>query len=79
MSVPLQVSFNFEVVSSVPHTAKQETETYDPAKWEWVEAVVWTERMLAALVNGVKDGGVLIPAEHWRRGHCWHICRFGTW
>jgi RNA-directed DNA polymerase len=56
MSVPLQVSFNFEVVSSVPHTAKQETETYNPAKWEWVEAVVWTERMLAALVNGVKGG-----------------------
>ena len=56
MSVPVQMRFNFEAVSSVPHKAKQETETYDPAKWDWVEAVVWTERMLAALANGVKAG-----------------------
>jgi RNA-directed DNA polymerase len=50
------MEFNFEPVSSVPYKAKQETETYDPAKWDWVEAQVWTERMLAALVNGVKGG-----------------------
>lgn len=56
MSVPVQASFNFEAVSSVPYKAKQEAETYDPAKWDWVEAVVWTERMLAALFNGVKGG-----------------------
>lgn len=41
-----------EAVSSVPEVAKQETE----AQWSWVEASVWTERMLAALDNGVKGG-----------------------
>jgi len=34
--------------------AKQETEA--TAKWSWVEASIWTERMLAALENGVKGG-----------------------
>jgi RNA-directed DNA polymerase len=38
-------------VSSVPATAKQGTET-----GSWVEASIWTERMLAALENGVKGG-----------------------
>jgi RNA-directed DNA polymerase len=33
-------------------SAKQETEALPG--WEWVEADVWTARMLAALVNGVK-------------------------
>jgi len=56
MAVPVQMEFNFVPVSLVPYRAKQETETYDPAKWDWVEAGVWTERMLAALVNGVKGG-----------------------
>jgi len=50
------MEFKFESVSLVPKEAKQETEAYDPAKWEWVEASVWTERMLAALGNGVKGG-----------------------
>ena len=27
-----------------------------PDNWSWVETTVWTERMLAALVNGVKGG-----------------------
>jgi hypothetical protein len=49
------MEFNFESVSLVPYKAKQETETYDSDKWDWVEARVWTERMLAALVNGVKQ------------------------
>jgi len=42
-------------VSAVPGTAKQGTETrvWD---WSWVEASIWTERMLAALENGVKGG-----------------------
>ena len=31
-------------------------EARDPRQWEWVEAAVWTERMLAALGNGVKGG-----------------------
>jgi RNA-directed DNA polymerase len=38
-------------VSPVPATAKQGTETRSG-----VEASVWTERMLAALANGVKGG-----------------------
>jgi len=54
--MPVQMEFKFESVSLVPKEAKQETEAYDPAKWEWVEASVWTERMLAALGNGVKGG-----------------------
>jgi len=36
----------------VPQKAKQ-TES-DPAQWAWVDSAVWTERMLAALGNGVK-------------------------
>jgi len=40
-------------VSPVPRRggAKQDTET-----GSWVEASIWTERMLAALENGVKGG-----------------------
>ena len=38
-------------VSPVPATARQGTET-----GSWVEASIWTERMLAALENGVKGG-----------------------
>jgi RNA-directed DNA polymerase len=41
-----------QAVSSVLETTKQETET----NWCWVEASVWTERMLIALDNGVKGG-----------------------
>ena len=36
--------------------AKQRSETHSKNSWEWVEATVWTERMLAALGNGVKGG-----------------------
>lgn len=35
---------------------RRETETQAPQQWRWVEAAVWTVRMLAALVNGVKGG-----------------------
>jgi retron-type reverse transcriptase len=42
--------------ASVPDRAKQACETRDPREWAWVEPSVWTERMLAALVNGVKGG-----------------------
>ncbi len=45
-----------QVPSPVPEMAKPEGETQDPRKWTWVEASVWTERMLAALGNGVKGG-----------------------
>jgi len=33
--------------------AKQEAEPR-PRDWSWVETTIWTERMLAALDNGVK-------------------------
>lgn len=35
--------------------AKQPGETL-PVKWDWVEHSIWTERMLEALVKGVKGG-----------------------
>jgi len=54
MSTPMQLEFNF--ASLVPETAKQEAEACSPGRWDWVEASVWTERMLAALGNGVKGG-----------------------
>jgi RNA-directed DNA polymerase len=52
----MQIEFRFEFASSVPKTAKQEAEACGPFRWGWVEASVWTERMLAALGNGVKGG-----------------------
>jgi len=42
-------------VSAVSERAKQGTEARDP-RWWWVEASIWTERMVSALVNGVKGG-----------------------
>jgi RNA-directed DNA polymerase len=39
--------------SAVPETAKQETEALR-RDWRWVEASIWTARMVSALVNGVK-------------------------
>ena len=48
--------------ASVPETAKQARKTRDPREWTWVEPSVWTERMLAALVNGVK-GGKRMPSS----------------
>lgn len=38
--------------ATVPLRAKQAES--DPAQWAWVDREVWTERMLAALGNGVK-------------------------
>ena len=55
MSIPMQLELDFKLASSVPQVAKQGAETR-PSGWEWVEASVWTERMLAALGNGVKGG-----------------------
>jgi len=43
------------IVSAVPPRARQGTETGD-RKWWWVEASIWTERMVSALENGVKGG-----------------------
>ena len=42
--------------ASVPERAKQACKTRDPREWDWVEPLVWNERMLAALGNGVKGG-----------------------
>ena len=42
-------------VSAVPETAKQGPETRH-RDWWWMEASIWTERMVSALVNGVKGG-----------------------
>lgn len=39
----------------VPATAKQGPDTGVP-QWAWVEASIWSERMLAALGNGVQGG-----------------------
>src|SRR5712692_8605253 len=38
---------------AVLETTKQGPETRD-SKWAWVKASIWTDRMLAALGNGVK-------------------------
>lgn len=45
-----------QVESTVSEETRQETEAQENPKWLWVEAGVWTERMLSALVNGVKGG-----------------------
>ena len=63
MSKQMQMEFKFELASSVPETAKQEKEACGPSSWKWVEASVWTERMLAALGNGVKGGKNAFFAE----------------
>ena len=56
MSIPMQMECKGKFASSVPETAKQGAEACGPSGWEWVEASVWTERMLAALGKGVKGG-----------------------
>ena len=42
-----------ERASGVPERATQGAEARD---WSWVEASVWTDRMVSALVNGLKGG-----------------------
>ncbi len=42
--------------SRVRATARPEANPDDPRAWTWVEASVWTDRMLAALGNGVQGG-----------------------
>src|SRR5258708_27847072 len=43
--------------SAVPARA---TRGAEPRDWSWVEASVWTERMVSALENGVKGGRCLL-------------------
>ena len=45
-----------KIASPVREIAKQEDSTRLQGNWSWVEASVWTDRMLAALENGVKGG-----------------------
>ena len=45
-----------ETASAVPVRATQGAEAGSGRDWSWVEATVWTERMVSALVNGVKGG-----------------------
>ena len=47
--------------AAVPARAKQVAET-GGREWSWVEASVWTERMLAALGNGVQGHAVVFFA-----------------
>lgn len=42
--------------SIVRATARPEADPDDPRTWTWVAASVWTDRMLAALGNGVRGG-----------------------
>jgi len=42
--------------SRVRATARPDSDPDDPRTWSWVEATVWTDRMLAALGNGVRGG-----------------------
>jgi RNA-directed DNA polymerase len=42
--------------SIVRETARPESDPVDPRQWTWVEATVWTDRMLTALGNGVRGG-----------------------
>ena len=37
-------------------TARPESDLDDPRTWTWVDSSVWTDRMLAALGNGVRGG-----------------------
>ncbi len=45
--------------SLVREIAKRESESQLPTKRDWVESAIWTERMLAALGNGVKVNTLL--------------------
>jgi RNA-directed DNA polymerase len=44
-----------DAVPAVSQAAKQGTEVHH-RDWWWMEASIWTERMVSALVNGVKGG-----------------------
>ncbi|MHB1621432.1 MAG: hypothetical protein ACYCTY_15940 [Sulfuricella sp.] len=54
--------------AEVPARAKQAESA--PTQWDWVDRTVWTERMLAALGNGVKGNkwsvfGQMFTSLHW--------------
>ena len=39
-----------------PRDPKAKPPGETPSRWDWVQPCVWTDRMLAALENGVKGG-----------------------
>ena len=41
--------------------AKQDSDAQLLIEWDWVETAIWTERMLAALGNGVQGGESRMP------------------
>ncbi len=45
-----------QTASGVPATATQGADTIPPARAWWMEASIWTDRMVSALVNGVTGG-----------------------
>jgi RNA-directed DNA polymerase len=45
-----------QAASGVPETATQGAEARRRGQWWWTEALIWTERMVSALGNGVKGG-----------------------
>ena len=62
--------------STVRATARLEENPDGPRTWSWVAASVWTDRMLAALGNGVRGGKwhslidkVYAPQTLWRPGN----------
>ena len=62
VDVAVDMTVTEEVVSQVSAMTNPETEAHGPLTWGWVETGVWTERMLAALGNGVKGGKCGPPA-----------------
>ena len=56
-----------EELSKVEETPKQGREA-ESQKWSWVEAEVWTERMLTTLETGVKGGDDKVPDFSLERG-----------
>ena len=57
------------VVPQVQCIARQGADSQDQLNWGWVEASVWTKRMLAALGNGVK-GGKMHSSQSWGFSPC---------
>ena len=53
-------------VAGVPETATHGTDALDPPRG-WAEASIWTERLVSALVNGVKGGkwSSLVDPPRW--------------
>ena len=65
--------------STVRATARPETDPDDPRTWSWVAASVWTDRMLAALGNGVRGGtAATMESAPAQAGETSRLCPDGT-